>query len=98
MVFKAMWVQLFTHCSYLCLPCSLFNIMSIVQVCHEKWTTLEGLRDVVLLLEVKLMSSISINPYPNMSDALSCSNKWHSKKLAPNDIASIFITTAFEDK
>jgi len=52
----------------------------------------------VMLLEVKLTSSISIDVYPTMADALVSSNKWHSKKLAPKDIASIFITTCFEDK
>ena len=69
-----------------------------IQVCHDRRTSLEGLRDMVMLLEVKLMSTITVDVYPSMADALIASNKWHSKKLAPNDIASIFISTFFEEK
>ena len=68
------------------------------QVCHDKQTVLEGLRDLVLLLEVKLTSTIGVNLYPTMADALNASNKWHSKKLSPNDTVSIFLTTLFEEK
>ena len=69
-----------------------------IQVAHDKRTSLEGLRDMVMLLEVKLTSTITVDVYPTMADALITSNKWHSKKLAPNDIAPIFISTFFEDK
>ena len=69
-----------------------------LQVIHEKRTTLESLKDLVMTLEVKLSSSISVDLYPTMADALSSSNKWHSKKLAPRSVASIFITNYFEDK
>ncbi|XP_065888146.1 tripeptidyl-peptidase 2-like [Dysidea avara] len=45
-----------------------------------------------MTLEVKLSSSISVDLYSTMADALTSSNKWHSKKLAPRNVAY------FEDK
>jgi len=69
-----------------------------VQVVHEKHTTLESLKNLVIILEVKLSSRINVDLYPTMANALSSSNKWHSKKLAPRSVASIFITNYFEDK
>ena len=69
-----------------------------LQVRHEKKELLDKLKDMVMLIDQKLSSSLTVDTYPTMAGALINKNKFTTMTLQPGTCASVFIPPIPDDK
>ncbi|XP_077987332.1 tripeptidyl-peptidase 2-like [Glandiceps talaboti] len=69
-----------------------------MQIRHEKKDMLEKLKDLILLIEQKLSSSISLDVHSSYNGAITGKQKFGNQKLAPGGVCPVFIAPLAEDK
>ncbi|XP_006813380.1 tripeptidyl-peptidase 2-like, partial [Saccoglossus kowalevskii] len=69
-----------------------------MQIRHEKKEALDKLKDLLLLIEQKLSSTISLDVYTTMNGALTGKHKFGTQKLCPGAMTACFIPPLSEDK
>ncbi|XP_072034385.1 tripeptidyl-peptidase 2-like isoform X2 [Amphiura filiformis] len=69
-----------------------------LQVRHEKKELLEKLKDMVMLIDQKLSSSLTVDTYPTVAGALIGKSKFTTMSLQPGTSGSVFIPPIPDDK
>ncbi|XP_070539380.1 tripeptidyl-peptidase 2-like isoform X2 [Ptychodera flava] len=69
-----------------------------MQIRHEKKEMLEKLKDLILLIEQKLSSSISLDVYSSYNGAMTGKQKYGNQKLCPGEVSPMFVPPVAEDK
>ena len=69
-----------------------------LQVRHENKELLEKLKDMVMLIDQKLSSSLSVDCFQTMSSALNGKNKFNTMTLPAGGSVAVFIPPVPDDK
>jgi tripeptidyl-peptidase-2 len=68
------------------------------QIKHEQKSQLEKIKDTPLVVEMALPSSLTLDVYGCLKEALSCGSKLSSLKMKPGELQPLYIMAAPEDK
>ena len=69
-----------------------------LQIKHEQKSQLEKIKDTPLVVEMALPSSLTLDVYGCLKEALSCGSKLSSLKMKPGELQPLYIMAAPEDK
>lgn len=70
----------------------------VAQVRHSSMSSLERLKDMDLLLEFKLPTSVMLDSGNSRVDVFSTGSKFSSKSIAPGKFTPVFICSLTDDK
>ena len=68
------------------------------QICHQKKSQLELLKNMPILLEFKLSSSISLEAVSTRADVFSTGAKFNSKTIQPGKTTPVYLSALNDDK
>lgn len=74
------------------------TVITIVQVRHPAMSSLEQLKDMGILLEFKLPTSLALDTGSFRVDVFSPGSKFSSKSVAPGKLTPVFICSLPDDK
>lgn len=69
-----------------------------IQIRHQTKTQLDHLKDMIILLEFKLVSSITLDAGPSRLDTLSSSCKFSSRSISCGKLMPVYINALSPEK